>query len=138
VAVFDPQNHDITKYWLATRFDANGRFSIPVPSASAKLPDVPDTKKFEQGTQNQIDQTMTFVRKNAETIDGTGATIIRAMDVAYCLQHLDDEARLNRRILALREFYASGKTTNYPMSINSLEVDLVDVAGADPMYIKYL
>jgi hypothetical protein len=61
------------------------------------------------------------------------------MDCVYCLQHLDDEARLNRRINALRNYYQQpGNDKPYPFAVDPLSVDMVDVAGADSIFIRYL
>lgn len=139
VKTFDPSSDDLLKYWVATRFDKNGIFETPSKTrANAELPELPDVDTFEQGIKNQINLTTEFAHDNAEIIDGDGLEILRAMDVAYCVQSISDEERLSKRIAALREFYAGGRNTVYPMAINPLHVDLVDVAAMDARFISKL
>lgn len=139
VAIFNPQVHDLFTYWLSTRFTTKGRFEIPMTYSNSKMPPMPVTDDFEQGIQNAITQVTHFTAKNAETIDGDGKAILRAMDVAYCLQQVDDEARLNRRINALRQYYQQpGNNKTYPFAVDPLAVDMIDVAGADDLFGKYL
>jgi len=138
VPAFDAQSHDISKYWLATRFDKHGRFSIPKTDDRATMPSNPDISTFEQGVQNGIGITMDFVHKFAEQVDGDGLEIIHAMDLAFSSNELSKEARQTQRIRALQAYYAGGGTTEYRMSHHDLKVDIVDIAGLDSRYIRYL
>ena len=135
VAPYDPKKYYLQDYWTATRFDSNGRYEIPMVYSNSKLPEIPGIGKFDQGIQNDIVQTYKFATDHTQELENK--TALRAMDVAYNLQHLDDEARLNRRINALREYYQGGGNTNYPMAI-SPSIDMVDLAGADGIFSKYL
>ena len=127
----------ITGYWIATRFDEHGRFETPMTYSNSKMPECPEVDKFEQGTINNIGQVKQFVATHDHILDPK--SMLRAMDCVYCLQRLDDEARLNRRINALRNYYQQpGNDKPYPFAVDPLSVDMVDVAGADNIFIKYL
>jgi hypothetical protein len=133
VKTFNPGEHSIDKYWLATRF-ATGKFEIPTTSDDAELPEQPnltnDSQKFHVAT------VMKFVAKHAEDIDGSGLEILRAMDAAYCIQQAETGERLTRRIEVLREYYANGGTADYKMSVDPLAVDIADVAGIDSRFVR--
>lgn len=136
VAKFNPSQHDLDKYWVATRFDANGRYSVPLTSENITDLDTVDEKKLDQGVQNNIYLVRRFVHNNAERIDGNGLEILQAMDMAYCVQEIPDKVRQDMRIKTLANYYSSGKEDAYEMRLDPTDVDIVDVASMDNRFIE--
>jgi Zn finger protein HypA/HybF involved in hydrogenase expression len=136
VMPFNAQEHDLDKYWVSTRFDENGRFSIPMTSNAITQLETVDEKKLSQGAQNNVYIVRRFVHNFAEKIDGNGLEILQAMDMAYCVQELPTKVRQDKRIKAMLDYYASGGEEAYEMRLDPTDVDIVDVASMDNRFIE--